>query len=117
MTTNLKKSWMSVLLVLGLMLTGSLSAYAQNEISGTVYDTSKPTPMTGATVVVQGKNEASITDIDGRFALNAAEGDVLLVQFMGYHDQTVTIGKSSVTEAPLFPLHTEGRDDNLFQLL
>ena len=103
MTTNLKKSWMPILLVLGLMLTGNLSAYAQNEIRGTVYDTSKPTPMTGATVVVQGKNEASITDLDGKFVLDAAEGDVLLVQFMGYHDQTVTVGKAGVYEIIMKP--------------
>ena len=71
-------------------------AFAQSEVKGTVYDTSKPTPMAGATVVVQGKNVAAITDIDGKFVIKASEGDVLLVQFMGYHDSSATVGKSSV---------------------
>ena len=98
MTANLRKALLSSYVLLAFLFAGSAAAFAQSEIKGTVYDTSKPTPMTGATVVVQGKNAASITDIDGKFSLNASEGDVLLVQFMGYHDQTVTVGKSSVYE-------------------
>ena len=78
-------------------------AFAQSEIKGTVYDTSKPTPMAGATVVVQGKNAAAITDIDGKFVIKAAEGDVLVVQFMGYHDSSATVGKSSVYEIVMQP--------------
>ena len=84
MTTNFKKSALSAFLTLVFLVIGGFSAFAQSEIRGTVYDTSKPTPMTGATVVVQGKNIATITDLDGNFSLNASEGDVLLVQFMGY---------------------------------
>ena len=103
MATNSKKSWLSALLTVAFLLAGSASAFAQSVIRGTVYDTSKPTPMTGATVVVQGKNAASITDVDGKFSLSAAEGDVLLVQFMGYHDQTVTVGKSSLYEIVMTP--------------
>lgn len=79
------------------------NAYAQNQIKGTVYDTDKPTPMTGATVMVQGKNAATITDIDGNFVIKASEGDVLLVQFMGYTDQTVTVGKAASYEIVLKP--------------
>lgn len=103
MATKSMKSWMCSLLTLCFILTSSLSAYAQNQIRGTVYDTSKPTPMPGATVVVQGTNHAAIADIDGKFVLDAAEGDVLIVQFMGYHDKTVTVGKSSVYEIIMEP--------------
>lgn len=103
MTANLRKALLSSYVLLAFLFAGSAAAFAQSEIKGTVYDTSKPTPMTGATVVVQGKNAASITDIDGKFSLNASEGDVLLVQFMGYHDQTVTVGKSSVYEIVMTP--------------
>lgn len=103
MTTNFKKSALSAFLTLVFLIIGGFSAFAQSEIRGTVYDTSKPTPMTGATVVVQGKNIATITDLDGNFSLNASEGDVLLVQFMGYHDQSVTVGKSSLYEIVMKP--------------
>ena len=96
MTTNFKKSFLYVLLSIVFLFAGSSMAFAQSEIKGTVYDTSKPTPMAGATVVVQDKNVAVITDIDGKFVIKASEGDVLLVQFMGYHDNSVTVGNSSV---------------------
>ena len=103
MTTNFKKSFLYVLLSIVFLFAGSSMAFAQSEIKGTVYDTSKPTPMAGATVVVQDKNVAVITDIDGKFVIKASEGDVLLVQFMGYHDNSVTVGKSSVYEIVMKP--------------
>ena len=98
MVRKLAKSAM----VFFLLASGSLSALAQ-QITGTVYDTEKPTPMTGATVLVQGKSAATITDIDGKFTLKASEGDVLLIQFMGYNDATVTVGKSSSYEVVMKP--------------
>ena len=102
MTTNYGRITLLSIISFVMMLF-SHNAYAQTEIKGTVYDTSKPTPMTGATVVVQGKNVATITDLDGRFTLKAKEGDVILVQFMGYHDGTITVGKSNVYEVTLKP--------------
>ena len=59
------KNFVKPFVVLAALVLGSVSALAQ-QISGTVYDTAKPDPMAGATVVVQGKNVATITDIDGK---------------------------------------------------
>ena len=96
------KNFVKPFVVLAALVLGSVSALAQ-QISGTVYDTAKPDPMAGATVVVQGKNVATITDIDGRFTIKASEGDVLLVQFMGYTDQTVKVGKNAVYDVVMAP--------------
>ena len=89
----------SVLMLVG----GSFSLHAQSQIRGTVYDTDKTQPMAGATVVVEGKNVATITDGSGKFSVNAKEGDVLSVQFMGYKTQNVTVSKSSVYDIILKP--------------
>lgn len=89
----------SVLMLVG----GSFSLQAQSQIRGTVYDTDKTQPMAGATVVVEGKNVATITDGSGKFSVNAKEGDVLSVQFMGYKTQNVTVSKSSVYDIILKP--------------
>ena len=102
MTTNYRKLTLLSIVTL-LMMLFSTEAFAQIEIKGTVYDTAKPTPMTGATVVVKGKNVATITDIDGSFVIKANEGDVLVIQFMGFHDQNVTVGKSNVYEVIMKP--------------
>lgn len=96
------KSIIKPLMVLAILVLGGLSAFAQ-QIKGTVYDTAKPEPMAGATVVVQSKNVATITDIDGKFTIQAKEGDVLLVQFMGYTDKTVTVGKAATYEIVMSP--------------
>ena len=78
-----------------LVLCTSFSAFAQKTVSGTVYDTAKPKPLVGATVVVQGKDVFAMTDVDGKFTINASEGDVLVAQFMGYTDGQVKVGPSA----------------------
>ena len=86
------KSILTSIAVLLALLSGSPDTSAQSQIKGTVYDTDKTLPLVGASVVVEGKNAASITDVDGKFSINAKEGDVLSVQFMGYFSQKVTVG-------------------------
>lgn len=99
----IKMSSLSWILAACMMLFGNIAASAQSEIRGIVYDTDKPVPMTGAMVVVEGKNIATMTDVDGKFNLKANEGEVLLVQFMGYLDQRITVGKSSFYEIIMKP--------------
>jgi TonB-linked SusC/RagA family outer membrane protein len=65
-----------------LMLTISLSAFAQNKITGQVIDQSNE-PVIGANVKVKGTTIGAITDVDGHFTLNANQG-VLVVSYIGY---------------------------------
>ncbi len=76
---------------------------AQTLVRGTVYDTEKPVPMAGATVVVSGKNIAAFSDASGKFEIKASPGDVLHVQFMGYLDSKVTVSKAVHYEIVLSP--------------
>lgn len=50
--------------------------------SGTVLDT-KGEPIIGATVTIKGKTNGTITDVDGRYSIEASIGDVLQVSFIG----------------------------------
>lgn len=63
--------------------------------SGIVYD-SDGLPLPGATVVVAQGGQWSLTDRAGRFEVDAKPGDNLLVSFLGYTDQTVTLGDDHV---------------------
>lgn len=56
--------------------------------SGTVVDRSG-TPLIGATVMVQGTTNGTVTDIDGKFSLNAPEGSTIDVISIGY--KTVSV--------------------------
>lgn len=93
-------SFMTSALLL-LCMTGT--AFAQSQIRGTVYDTAKPTPMPGVLVYVENGSSSSMTDGDGHFALNTKSGDVVIFQFMGYHEQRITVGKQEVFEIVLAP--------------
>lgn len=60
----------------------------QNAIKGTVVD-EQGEPMIGVTVKVKGSQVATITDINGEFAVNAANGATLELSYIGYTTQTV----------------------------
>ena len=60
-------------------------------IKGVIVD-SKEEPVIGATVLVKGTTTGTITDIDGKFTLNASPKDYLQISFIGYMPQEVAVG-------------------------
>jgi len=100
--SNFKSFLMTILASIAMLLC-SIPSYAQNKVSGTVYDTDKSMPLTGATVVVEGTNVAVVTDQNGKFSVKASIGNVLLVQFMGYIDYRQKVGQSVNYEIILQP--------------
>ena len=74
----------------GFVAPGMMStAVAQNQtITGTVVDEFGD-PIIGANVRVVGTNEGAVTDINGKFSVNAKSGAKLEVSFIGYATQTV----------------------------
>ena len=65
-------------------------AWAQNNVTGTVNDETG-TPLPGATVIVDGTSRGVATDFDGNFSINAEEGEVLIVTYVGYSDYRLTV--------------------------
>jgi hypothetical protein len=64
----------------------------QRVISGVVKDESGE-PIPGVTVLVKGSTRGALTDMDGKYQLNLAAGDkVLVFSFVGMKSQEVTIG-------------------------
>lgn len=67
-----------------------IASYAQpRQIKGVVVDTDGQ-PMIGAAVMVKGSTNGVVTDIDGKFAINAKPEDKLVVSFIGYSEETVS---------------------------
>ena len=62
------------------MLLFSAGVFAQS-ISGNV--SSEDGPLPGATIVVKGTENGTSTDFDGNFTIDASDGDVLIVSFIG----------------------------------
>lgn len=73
----------------------------QRDINGKVTDeTGEPLP--GATVLVKGTTNGSVTDIEGNFSLSVPDdAQTLVVSFVGYQTQEVEIGNRSVIDITL----------------
>lgn len=70
-------------------------SYAQNKITGIVKD-GNDEPLIGVNILY-GKNKGTVTDMEGRFTLEAAPGTVLKVSYIGYETQTVKAGASPLS--------------------
>lgn len=71
-------------------------------ITGTVSDETG-LPMPGVTVTVRGTSSGTVTDVDGKFTLEASEGQVLVFSFIGYRRVERVIGTASVVEIQMVP--------------
>ncbi len=104
---NHKKYFLQCLSVLLLMTYVSISsaAAASHEtmtnvnldvkpITGKVVDDSG-IPLIGVNITKAGTTLGTITDIDGSYSMDVEEGDILIVSYIGYKEQTITIGSET----------------------
>ena len=70
---------------------------AQNKVTGTVVDVSGEA-IIGASVMVKGTSNGTITDYDGNFTIqNVPQNGSLVISYVGYRNQTVAVaGKSQI---------------------
>lgn len=97
MKSFLTKWSFSLFLIIGMTAAG----ISQKTISGVVSDASNGEALIGANVLVKGTATGTITDIDGSYSVQVAEGDVLVISYAGYTDQEITVGASSTINVAL----------------
>ena len=74
----------------------SKSGQKENKkITGTIVDDNGE-PVIGANVSIKGSTVGTITDIDGNFSLDAMSGATLLISYIGYETQEITVSNQSV---------------------
>ena len=78
-------------------------AVAQTQVTGTVVSGEDGEPIVGASVKVSGTKTGTITDVDGKFALNVPEGTKLVVTYLGMLPKTVNASGSGVMKIKLDP--------------
>ena len=66
---------------------------SQITITGTVVD-SDQNPLPGATIIKEGTTTGTISDLNGQFELTGNQGNVLIVTFIGYKPQNITVNSS-----------------------
>jgi len=94
-----KFKWIFALLIVAFSM--QVSFAQEKTVTGTITDNGMPLP----TVNVVNKNtKAGVqSDFDGKYAIKAKAGDVLIFSFVGYADASITVGASNVVNAVLKP--------------
>ena len=97
--SSLNNSWSMLqrLMFTVLFAVFAIGAFAQNKVTGTVVD-AMGEPIIGASVVVKGTSNGTVTDFDGKFTVaNAPAKGNLVISYVGYRSQTISFaGKSDI---------------------
>ncbi len=86
-------------------------SFAQNTLTGTIIDDGNQ-PLYGATVIIKGTNQGTVTDAKGQFSLNTQKDFPieLDVSFVGFDNQSFTVNDS---EPQNFQLSFSNRFDEI----
>ena len=92
----LQKRTLAQIFIFAVILMSSTLAFAQSKVSGLVTDKAGE-PLIGVNVIEMGTNNGAITNLDGRFTLDVAQGKVLQFSYIGYKTKEVTVAGSNFT--------------------
>jgi len=70
-------------------------------ISGVVKSATDGEPLIGVSVLVKETSTGAITDMDGKYSLTALTGNTLVFSYIGYKEQEIKVGSSSVINVSL----------------
>ena len=88
-------------LLLLLLISLSMPALAQS-LKGKITDEKNGAPLPGVSILVQGTNTGTVTDADGNFSLNVADGNHnIVISFIGYTSKIVPTTVSAGQASPL----------------
>lgn len=75
--------------ILSFLMLLSTQLFAQGSLKGVVQ--SEDGPLLGATIQIKNSNVGVLTDFDGNFTIEASVGDILLISYVGYNSQEITV--------------------------
>ena len=87
MNSHLKAAFAAVLLLIGGV------AFAQQKVSGTVKDINGE-PIVGASVLVEGTMNGTITALDGEWTLTVPTGSTIVASLIGYADEKMNVAQN-----------------------
>lgn len=71
------------------------TALPNKRISGKITDR-QGEPLIGVSVTIEGSNQGTVTDTDGKYYLNVPAGTVVRYSYIGYNPQTIKIGSKDI---------------------
>lgn len=87
-------------LLCGFLLT---SAGQQKTVTGTVTASEDNLGIPGVTVQVKGTTLGVVTDNDGKYSIQASEGQILVYRFTGQKTQEITVGAGNIYDIVMLP--------------
>ncbi len=74
------------------------AVFAQNRVSGKVSSGKENEALPGVTITIKGGKQATSTDANGSFSIEAGENDVLVFKSIGFNTQAIPVaGKQTLT--------------------
>lgn len=76
-------------------------------ITGSVSSAKENVPIIGANILIKGTTRGTVSDLKGKFSIDASPQDTLLVTYLGYDDESVVLGARSNIEVKLYENSTD----------
>ena len=86
-------------------------------IEGSVVDDSTGTPIAGACVIIKNTTNGTITDIDGKFTLEANENSVIVFSFIGKQTHSVIASKEGIESMKKTPIRLKEEISNMDEIV
>ena len=97
-----------ILLALIFLSSSTVTAFAQDlTITGKVVDDADGTELPGVSVYIDGTTEGTITDLDGRYKINAESGQTLIFNMVGMETAQIVLNNQSIINISLKQETTE----------
>src|SRR5690606_40264382 len=76
---------------------------AQNiQVSGTVLEKNSDLGIPGVNILIKSSNRGTVSDIDGNFSLEVANGQTLVFSSIGIQNQEITIGPNNSSKLQVY---------------
>src|SRR5690606_34722611 len=95
------KSKFTWIFTLFMVLAVQLVSAQEKTVTGTVTDADFGDPIPGVSVLLEGTQYGTETDMDGKYSINARPGQRLVFKFSGFEDVVLTVGQSDVLNATM----------------
>jgi TonB-linked SusC/RagA family outer membrane protein len=94
---------LSIILLTLLILSNVIAKEQGRVITGTVTDGSNGEPLPGVNIVIKGTTIGTITNNDGSYSIEAAQGQKLVFSFVGFKTAEIAVEEKNVINVELTP--------------
>lgn len=88
-----------IILLVFILLSSSMYAQ-QRDVTGIVTD-SNSQPLPGANILIKGSAVGTLSDFDGNYTIKASTGDVIVISYVGFLTQEISLGNQTTLNVQL----------------